>query len=220
VTVTAPPRPPRRLSDPVERDEFEALVEALIEEARKRAQRRRRRNGAVVTLVALVGVAVFAIFGRSAQSQTASPALAGGSSVSHASKQRVEITATGIANPSSSMRFVLTPVRTGAIKPDSGTETSVARNQRDVVREGQSVHIVTWITTAEGKLGSFVLRVRIDHVDAGNGFHIGTGTWTFVRGTGAYADATGGGRVANAWVGTNTRLGRISERRTGFLTIR
>jgi Tol biopolymer transport system component len=83
MTVTAPPRPPRP-SDPVGREEIEALVEALIEEARKRAQRRRRRNGAIVTLVALVGVAVFAVLGRSAQSQTASPALSARSSLAAA----------------------------------------------------------------------------------------------------------------------------------------
>ena len=80
MTVTAPPRPPRP-SDPVTHGEFDALVEALIEEARQRAQRRRRRNAAVVTLVALVGVALFAVLGRSAQSQTASPALAARSSL-------------------------------------------------------------------------------------------------------------------------------------------
>ena len=74
MTVTAPPRPPSP-SDPVTHGEFDALVEALIEEARRRGQRRRRRNAAVVTLVTLVGVAVFALLGRSAQSQTASPAL-------------------------------------------------------------------------------------------------------------------------------------------------
>jgi Tol biopolymer transport system component len=74
VTVNAPPRP-HRPSDPVTHGEFDALVEALIEEARQRGQRRRRRNAAVVTLVTLVGVAVFALLGRSAQSQTASPAL-------------------------------------------------------------------------------------------------------------------------------------------------
>ena len=79
MTVTAPPRPPRP-DDPVRHGEFEALVEALIEEARQRAQRRRRRNAAVVTFVALVGVAVFAVLGRSAQSQTASPALSARSS--------------------------------------------------------------------------------------------------------------------------------------------
>ena len=71
MTATAPPRP----SNPGDREEIEALVEALIEEARQRTRRRRRRNGAIMTLVALVGLAVFAVIGRSAQSQTASPAL-------------------------------------------------------------------------------------------------------------------------------------------------
>jgi Tol biopolymer transport system component len=74
MTVTAPPRPPSP-SRPVDREELEALARALIEEARQRAQRRRRRNAAVVTLAALVGLALFAVLGRSAQSETASPAL-------------------------------------------------------------------------------------------------------------------------------------------------
>jgi hypothetical protein len=81
VSVAAPPRPPRP-SDPVRHGEFEALVEALIEEARQRAQRRRRRNAAIVALIALVGGALFAVLGRSAQSQTASPALAARSTLS------------------------------------------------------------------------------------------------------------------------------------------
>ena len=74
MTVTAPPRPPRP-GDPVDREELEALVEALIEEARKRARRRRRIYGAAAVLVALVGVTLFTVFERSAQSQTASSAL-------------------------------------------------------------------------------------------------------------------------------------------------
>lgn len=131
-----------------------------------------------------------------------------------ATKQRVEITAKGDANPASSLKFVLTPLGAGALKPDSGTETSVVANQRTVTRDGQTANIVTWISTCKGKRGSFVMRVRIEHVDAGNGFHIGTGTWRFVRGTGAYAGITGGGRVANAWV-----VGSLSERRDGFLTL-
>jgi Tol biopolymer transport system component len=72
VTVTAPPRPPRS-SDPVDREELEALVEALIEEARQRARRRRRIYAASVAVVALVGMAVFLAFERTAESQTASP---------------------------------------------------------------------------------------------------------------------------------------------------
>ena len=99
MTVTAPPRPPRS-SDPVNREEVEALVEALIEEARKRAQRRRRRNGAVVTLVALVGVAVFAVLGRSAQSQTASPALSARlNPAAQAATSRIAFTSTPIPPP-------------------------------------------------------------------------------------------------------------------------
>jgi Tol biopolymer transport system component len=74
MTVTAPPRPPRP-GDPVDREELEALVEALIKEARQRARRRRRIYGAAAVLVALVGVTVFAVFERTAQSQSASPVL-------------------------------------------------------------------------------------------------------------------------------------------------
>ena len=81
MTVTAPPRPPRP-GDRVDPDELEALVEALIEEARRRARRRRRIYGAAALLVALVGVTVFAVFERSAQSQPASPGLVAGSILS------------------------------------------------------------------------------------------------------------------------------------------
>ncbi|HEX2302136.1 MAG TPA: hypothetical protein VHH57_00815 [Gaiella sp.] len=79
MTVTAPPRPPRQ-SDPVDREELEALVEALIEEARQRARRRRRIYAASAALVALVVVAVSTVVDRMTQPDTASPALAARSS--------------------------------------------------------------------------------------------------------------------------------------------
>ena len=91
MTVTAPPRPPRP-SDPVTHGEFDALVEALIEEARRRGRRRRRRNGAIVTLVALVGASLFALLGRSAQSQDASSALSARSGLAAAAGQRIAFT--------------------------------------------------------------------------------------------------------------------------------
>ena len=71
MAVTAPPRPPRS-SDPVDREQSEALVEALIEEARQRARRRRRIYAASVALAAVVGMALYVGFGRTGQSQTAS----------------------------------------------------------------------------------------------------------------------------------------------------
>jgi hypothetical protein len=131
-------------------------------------------------------------------------------------KQRVAITAKGVANPASFGKFVLTPLQAGALERDSGTETSVS-NERVVMRDGQRVEIVNWVTTCKGKRGSFVIRARIEHVEAGNGYHVGIGTWRFVRGTGRYAQMTGGGRVANAWLENGRRP--WSERREGFLTL-
>jgi photosystem II stability/assembly factor-like uncharacterized protein len=63
MAVTAPPRPPNSRpagsAESFDRDELQALIEALIEEARQRARRRRRRYGAVVLLAALAsGVAL------------------------------------------------------------------------------------------------------------------------------------------------------------------
>jgi hypothetical protein len=127
----------------------------------------------------------------------------------------VAITSKGVANPTSFGKFVLTPLQAGALKPDSGTETAVW-NERVVMREGQRVEIVDWTTTLKGKRGSFVIRARIEHVEAGNGYHVGTGTWKFLRGTGRYAQITGGGRVGNVWLDG----GPWSERPEGFLTVR
>ena len=56
MTISAPPRPAHP-SDPIHREELEALVEALIEEARQRARRRRRRRAGVAALaLAAIGV--------------------------------------------------------------------------------------------------------------------------------------------------------------------
>jgi TolB protein len=89
MAVTAPPRPPRP-SDPVNRDELEALVEALIEEARQRQRRRRRIYWAVAAGVAFVAVVVFTISERTARSQTASsPAPARDSSAAAPTPSRI-----------------------------------------------------------------------------------------------------------------------------------
>ena len=80
MTVTAPPRPPRP-SDPVSREEVEALVEALIEEARQRARRRRQKYAAFAVVASLVAVGITTSLERSTGEEDASLALAARSSV-------------------------------------------------------------------------------------------------------------------------------------------
>ena len=63
-----------------------------------------------------------------------------------------------------------------------------------MMRDGQRVTVQNYVTTRKGKRGSFVARSRMEYVAAGNGYLVGTNTWRFVRGTGQYAQITGGGR--------------------------
>jgi Tol biopolymer transport system component len=86
MSVSAPPRPtaPARTapdSKPLDREEIEALVEALIEEARREQRRRHRRYWALAALATVVGVVVVVVLDRDAASQTASPALSARSGV-------------------------------------------------------------------------------------------------------------------------------------------
>ena len=84
MTVTSPPRPPHP-SDPVTRED----VEALIEEARQRARRRRQKYAAATVVVALVALGIVTILDRATQTQTASPALAARSSVAQGASSKI-----------------------------------------------------------------------------------------------------------------------------------
>ena len=70
MTLTTPPRPPR-LSDPVDREELEALVNALIEEARQRTRRRRQKYAAFAIAASAVAVGITTILERSTGEEVA-----------------------------------------------------------------------------------------------------------------------------------------------------
>jgi hypothetical protein len=134
---------------------------------------------------------------------------------SQATKQRVAITMhAGAATPVSP--FVLTPLHAGRVKSDSGKQTGALPPERVIVRGGQSVSIYEGVTTLKGRRGSLVIRYRDEYVDAGNGYHVGTGTWKVVRGTGQYGRVTGGGRTGNV----SLDRGPWSSRQEGVLTFR
>ena len=126
---------------------------------------------------------------------------------STASKQRVAITGNAGVD-----RFTLTPLSPGALGTDSGSVDYCCYSTHPLVRDGQSILVNDPRATFTGKRGTLVLRIRIEWLDAGNGYTIGVSTWRVVRGTGAYQHVTGSG--AGLWL----PRGPVSFRDEGFLT--
>ena len=108
-----------------------------------------------------------------------------------AAKQRIAIQRTA-----GSDAVALIPLTSGALARDSGTITACCWSQRFVFRDGQSIEINDPLMTFTLKQGSFVTRNRIEWIDLGNGYVVGTHTWKVVRGTGDYARLEGRGRGA------------------------
>lgn len=197
MTVTAPPRPPRP-SDPLDRQEVEALVEALIEEARRRARRRRNIRMAVVACVVLVGAILFAVFERTAGSQTSSPAFTAPSGVS-GGKVRIVIAGTNDRFPPPSDGSLVgkgTFKATGAI-----TDAGSALAYRAVSAHGT---LITLRFVTRGKKGRITYLVKIDT-------NAGTSRWSIASGTGAYKGLHGTGReTENATYTVSTLRGTVS----------
>jgi hypothetical protein len=122
-------------------------------------------------------------------------------------KQRVAFT-TQAAKTTHASPFVLTPLEAGALKRDSGTLTAGLPPARVVMRGGQRVEVYDDVVTLKGKLGTLEIRDRAQYVDAGNGYDVGTSTWTVLRGTGQYAGVTGGGRSGNVVLDRGSWSGR------------
>jgi hypothetical protein len=102
--------------------------------------------------------------------------------------------------------FVLTPRTSGPVLRDSGRASSCCWSRRFTQRDGQAIEIDDPLATFAGKRGTFAWRARIEWVNSGNGYVVGTGTWKIVRGTGAYKHLEGHGRVASISVGLNQGL--------------
>jgi len=108
--------------------------------------------------------------------------------------------------------FVLTPLRAGPLKGDSGTISSnwLSIPGRDVMRDGQKATIYNGAeTTLTGKRGTLTIRDRNEWVDLGQDSNrdgesdgIGITTWKVVRGTGQYAGVVGTGRGGHVGLGS------------------
>jgi len=115
-----------------------------------------------------------------------------------ASKQRVAMEVKSTVG-SRAGTFVLTALGAGQLKSDAGTIKDTV-SQKHVVRSGQAVVIFTITSTWTGKLGTMVLRERIDDVAGGGGYRVGTGVWSLrsASGTNQYAGLSGSGGSAYA----------------------
>ena len=194
MTVTAPPRP----SDPVDRQEVEALVEALIEEARQRAQRRRRIRMAAVACVVLVGATVFAVFERTAASQNSSPTLTARSGVT-GGKIKVVIAGT---NDKYDVRDG-SLAGTGTFKASGAvTDTGKALAYRTVSSQGT---LITLRYVTKGSKGMITYVVKIDT-------NAGTSRWTIASASGAYKGLHGkGSETENATYTVSVLRGTVSR---------
>jgi len=108
-----------------------------------------------------------------------------------AAKQRIAIRLVGARDS-----FVLTPLTSGAVKPDTGAATFCCWSSRHIMRDGQEIEVNDPQMTLTGKQGTLVARNRIEWVDLPNGWAVMTGTWKVIRATGDYAGLSGGGRGA------------------------
>ena len=104
----------------------------------------------------------------------------------------------------------------GPLKFDSGTYAYTAMEKPPVILKGQGMAVIVTVATLTGRRGRFVIRWRMEFVGAGDGNTVGTGTWSIVRGTGAYTGASGGGRVAAVAV---TPRGFTSSQYEGFVRV-
>ena len=125
-----------------------------------------------------------------------------------AAKQRVAIQENGNGS------FVLAPLTPGAIKRDTGTASFCCWTERHITRDGQGIDINDPRWTFTGKLGTIEGRNHIGFVDLPDGWAVFTGTWKVIRGTGAYAGLSGGGRVA----GVQPTNGNTKAQFEGFLS--
>jgi hypothetical protein len=126
----------------------------------------------------------------------------------HAAKQRVAINMKIYPQQT----FVLTPLRAGPLKGDSGTISSnwLSIPGRDVMRDGQKATIYSGAeTTLTGKRGTLTIRDRNEWIDLGQDSNrdgesdgIGITTWKVVRGTGQYAGIVGTGRGGHVGLGS------------------
>jgi hypothetical protein len=167
----------------------------------------------VMCATALTGLAVVAVVSAGRASASSDSPVA--------SKQRVAVQVK-LPLAARTATFVLDALTPGPLAPDSGS-TIFTSGPTPVfsgrIIRGQRVDRFRGTSTLTGKHGTLVISQQVDFVSAGNRYMVGAGTWSIVRGTGAYAGLKGGGR--SALVSPPAPPGRFGfAQHEGFVTTR
>ena len=115
-------------------------------------------------------------------------------------KQRIALVVK-IPLDSATGEFVLEVLTPGPLKGDSGSITFTSGPTPVFIGRiirGQSIDRFRATDLLEGEQGTLAIRIEADFASAGNGYHVGTGHWSIISGTGAYSGLTGGGGSALA----------------------
>jgi TolB protein len=146
MTISAPPRQPR-LNDPVTHGEFDALVEALIEEARQRARRRRRRRGAMAIIVALAGAGLFAVLDHTVLSGNGSSALSEQAAFAATTPPKIAYTQSGFGGQRNGGLYVMNADGSGKRKLPGGSRGG---NTPSWSPDGRKIAIGGSVVNADG----------------------------------------------------------------------
>ena len=135
-------------------------------------------------------------------------------SAAGARRQQIAIEERGVSGKRRGT-FRLLPLAPGPLKADSGTFTFSLKEEPAEEVDGQRVTTYTATDVLKGKRGTLTLRSVTSSTNSGAGYRVGSGPWTAMRGTKAYAKASGGG----AGSGVVPPRGIIYSRYEGYVSV-
>jgi hypothetical protein len=126
-------------------------------------------------------------------------------------KQRIAIDM--VINRNDTGTFTVSPLTPGPLEADKGTVAIPGAGGGTTLRNGMTVMSVAMGQNLTSRRGTMGLSVRFDHNEMQNRVGVGVGTWKIVKGAGAYAGVSGGGR----YVSVRMPNGRALVRQEGWV---
>jgi hypothetical protein len=105
-----------------------------------------------------------------------------------------------IASRKTVIKFVLTPLSPGSLKPDTGEVIWGQAKEHFIVRDRRRVEIDDVDATLFGRRGTLAVHAKLEWTHSGNGYFVGTGRLTVLHGTRAYAGLVAELSASSSWL--------------------